>query len=324
MIHLFFPSLYSEARQSGPFLLSEERKKFYELGLRPAIDHLVPLDSNDWPATYEGELFRARKHSGAMGYQTKMLQQYAVSLLVGTIRQKLLQRGVDWGRGIFVLHTVRGTKNGTKHSLDDHSVSVALREYLASIHLSANILEADGEWYIDVGVEFSSEDHCLQWRTTSHYHMVMDVLDIPDTHASRITTLGSSKYERDIASHLPAVSGCRIEPGVRAEGPFEVVYYQQYTNEKSLTYNPEKGHHGKAITIKEAMGKTQPPKFSTDLYELYLKATDTNSSNACVEVRVPFIHATTVLLYFDQDVVNTSLLSFTRQTWWCVPSIAYM
>jgi hypothetical protein len=317
MIHLFFPSLYSESRTSRAYLTSKERKEFYEQGLRPAIESLVPLDRNDWPATYEGELFRARKQSGAMAFQTKMLQRFAVPHLIDHIRQSLSENGIDWAQDCLVMHTVRGTKNGTKHSLTEDAASLSLDEFLHSVHLSSAAIEQGGEWYIDVGVEFASSlDHCLQWTTTSHFHVVKEVLQISDHHASRITTLGSSKYQRDIASHLPALSGCRIEPGTHATGPFDAVYYQQYTNEKSLTYNPEKGHHGKAITIKEAMGKTQPAPFIENLYELYFKARDSNSSHARVEVRVPFVFATTVLLTIHPDIVEQSLLSFPRQTWW--------
>src|SRR5204863_6400966 len=113
MIHLFFPSLYSEARSSGVYLTSEERATFYDQGLRPAIDNLCPLDGNDWPATYKGELFRAKKNSGAMAYQTKMLQSFTVPLLIDCIRDCLEDNDIHWARDCFVIHTVRGTKNGT-------------------------------------------------------------------------------------------------------------------------------------------------------------------------------------------------------------------
>ena len=297
--------------------MSEERKDFYKKGLRPAVDRLVPLDMNDWPADYRGEMFRAKKRSGGMAYQTKMLPEFAVPYLIEFIRKELKWNGVEWGAGCIVLHTVRGTKHGTKHTVDEEAANLSIREFLAECQLPYDILE-QGDWYIDVGLEFSSTlGHCLQWKTTSHFHFVKAALRIADNHASRITTLGSSKYQRDISSHLPALSGCRIEPGARAAGPFEAVYYQQYTNEKALTYNPERGHHGKSMTIKEAMDdRQQPIKFIEELYRLYLTAMETNLSNARVEVRVPINYTTCVLQDIDYNVIIDSLVSIPRVTWW--------
>jgi hypothetical protein len=176
-----------------------------------------------------------------------------------------------------------------------------------------------GEWWFDVGVEISSSrQECLQWRTTSHFHIVKEVLQIQEGHASRVTSLGSSKYSRDLASHLTAVSGCRIEPGVQAAGPYEAAYFQMYTTDKALTFNPENHHHGKAISMREALGQTQPPKFVEGLFNLYISAVESNSSNARVEVRVPHTHATSVLTRLDINIVRESLVSFTRSDWWYV------
>ncbi len=87
-----------------------------------------------------------------------------------------------------------------------------------------NFLDEDaflgGDWWIDVGLEISSSaKKCLAWRTDSHYHIVQEALEISGLHAARITRPGSSKYIRDMTSHLTSVSGCRISPGVRAQGP---------------------------------------------------------------------------------------------------------
>lgn len=321
MIHLFFPSLYSPDREAGPFLRSEERQEFYEKGLRPAIAQLAPTDKNDWPATFAGELFRARKRSGGMAYQTKMVPGFVVSVLVEEIRYMLLSNEITWAEDCFVMHTIRGTKHGTKHSYNRYAASLALDQFFEKAYLPRQIIEQsiqDGaKWYVDVGLEFSSSlDFCFQWKTTSHFHLVKEVLKIPEQRASHITTLSNSKYQRDISSHLPAVSGCRIEPGSRDEGIFGAVYYQQYTNEKSLTYNPEQGNHGKAIKMAQAMGEQQPSLFVQELYTLYRTAMTTNSSNARIEVRVPFCHATTALLQLDYGVVTSSLLAFTKHVWW--------
>jgi hypothetical protein len=84
-----------------------------------------------------------------------------------------------------------------------------------------------------------------------------------------------------------------------------------YTTDKALTYNPEGRHHGKAITTEMAMGATQPPPFTEGLLNLYSSARQMNSSNTCIEVQVPFQHATTVLINIRSNVICKSLLSFT-------------
>jgi hypothetical protein len=293
-----------------------EKKEFYELGLRPAVKALLPQNVSDWPTTVDTELFRAQKRSGAVAYQTKLIPQWVLSKLGETIRRKLADNRVVWADKFFFTHTIRGTKHSTQHSMDAQSAELALTEYLQDAQIPEQATR-QGEWWIDVAVELrSATDHCLQWRTSSHFYIVKEVLDISPEDANRITSVKSSKYARDLASHLTGVSGCRIEPGVRAQGPLEATYFQMYTTDKALTYNPEGGHHGKAITMEHAMSSTQPPAFIERLLNLYTSACENNSSNARIEVRVPFARAKTALVRLKIDTLRTSLLSFTRAEWW--------
>ncbi|KAJ3846195.1 hypothetical protein EV368DRAFT_53117, partial [Lentinula lateritia] len=73
------------------------------------------------------------------------------------------------------------------------------------------------------------------WATTSHYCIVKEVLKISDVNASRITSMGSSKYQRDIVSHIMDVAGCRIKPGSRAQGEYKAAHFQLYTMDKAIT-----------------------------------------------------------------------------------------
>jgi hypothetical protein len=189
------------------------------------------------------------------------------------------------------------------------SAQAALIDYLldARIPLEATY---EGIWWIDVGLEITSDDDaCLQWRTSSHLQVVKEVLQIPQHQAKRITSFGSSTYARDMVSHLTAVSGCRIEPGVEAQGPFQAAYIEMYTTDKGK-------HHRKAMTIKTAMSRTQPPSFIEWLVNLYTKNVDDDSSKARIKVRVPLDLARTALLGLDIGTVRGGLLSFTRSEWW--------
>jgi hypothetical protein len=89
--------------------------------------------------------------------------------LGGVICTKLQENEVDWAQGFFFSLTVRGTKHATQHSMDAHSASQALDEFLADAKISRDAT-AHGSWYIDVGVEYSASDTCLQWTTSSHFH----------------------------------------------------------------------------------------------------------------------------------------------------------
>jgi hypothetical protein len=152
--------------------------------------------------------------------------------------------------------------------------------------------------------------------TASHHRLVGNALRIAPAVATRITTLGSSKYSRDIASHLPGVSGFRIEPGRRAEGPYQVAYLQSYTTDKSVTYHPHGRSHAKEVTIRQAMGKEQPVPFLLDLYGAYEEAAKNISSNARLEARVPFRFAKEVLIDVDENIFLESLFSFSTRQWW--------
>lgn len=277
---------------------------------------MLPGDVSDWPPDFQGEMFRAKKHTGRIAYQTKMIPESQVPDLAQEIRLNLLQGGIDWANGFFFTHTVRGVKHSTQHCCDPEAAELSLEYLLYMVSLSPAAIE-QGEWWVDVGLELLNEDEkCLQWGTSSHSSIVRHVLEISQSDATRITTLGSSKYSRDIASHLMAVSGCRIVPGTQARGPYEAAYFQMYTTDKAITYNPEGRHHGKALTLAEAMGDTQPVPFIEGLDALFRSARTKNASNARVEVRVPYEHASSILINPDMDIFRTSLLAFTRSDWW--------
>ena len=72
------------------------------------------------------------------------------------------------------------------------------------------------------------------------------------------------------------------------QGPHEAIYFQMYMTGKAVTYNPECGHHGKAMMIEATMDKSQPPPFLEGLVKVYIDVMHCNSLNTCVELCVPF------------------------------------
>lgn len=314
MIRAFFPDLYGESHRT-PHLTQEEQKTFYEDGLRPAVQELLGEQAAEWPATYTDEMFRARSRNGQLSFQSKVLPDWSIPSFGDYIRHYLTLNGHAWGRGIVFLHQVRGVKHSCAHSTTCSAARSALSKLWSQHNLQSNVF-ATGTWWIDVGVEIGSRDqNCIAWRADSHFHIVQNTCLINSTHADRITSPGSSKYTRDMVSHLPAVAGCRISPGVRAEGKFETQYLQMYTTDKSLTYHPEKGRFGKFITCTEIL-KGKADQYLEGLYGLYCNAIKSSYSLARVEMRVPLKFCHKVLLNLDEGLLRNSLVSFERSVWW--------
>ena len=300
-----------------------ERAFWYENGLRPAIAVLLGQNiASEWPAKYSTEEFRAKKTRGGFAWGTKLIPSNVVGHLAERIRTELGENpliaddDVTWARDFFFLHTIRGTKHSTFHQVNRHSAEYYLKDFLQRAQLSDEVGEV-GDWYVDVGIEISSEHgECLQWTTPTHYEVIQQALRISSRHAERISDINSSKYARDPVSHLTAISGFRAVPGVRGQGMYKAAYIQAYTTDKAVVYHPEGRHHAKFISIKEAMQFEHPSKTIEGIYNIYDEARTSNSSNARLEVRVPYQFATQVLIEFDPDVLKDCLCSFTRQEWW--------
>ena len=321
MIRVLFPALCADGR--SPSLTQEEQKTFYEQGFRPAVVDLLGASAADWPPDYESEMFRARGHGGKLSFITKVLPEWHVRDLGDKIRKYLSENDVSWGDGLVFLHQIRGVKNSSQHTPFQEDGEVALEEWLDENYLRMDDLLL-GEWWVDVGLQISSENReCLAWRTDSHFHLVEEVLEIPQHRAHQITKITSSKYVRDLTSHLTAVSGCRISPGARSEGRFSVKYFQLYTTDKSITYRQDGGHHGKFITCPDILaGKAET--YCENLYRVYLAAIEDNFSLARVEVRVPIGKATEVLLGLQARTIRQWLVSFPRVVWWSVSTLAFV
>ncbi|KAJ3563704.1 hypothetical protein NP233_g8773 [Leucocoprinus birnbaumii] len=222
----------------------------------------------------------------------------------------------QWLSDFFFVHIIRGVKDDNRHPLNEESAAIAVDRFANKVHLTHDF-HLDGDWYIDIGIELSSPlGQCLQWSTASHSSVVEDILQIPPHHASRITSHSSSKYSRDLVSHLSDVSGFRIEPGPQAAGPFQAIYIQAYTTDKSLTSNNEGQHHAKFIEATEALQQIQPSVIISSLHDIYTQAKEKNASKARLEVRVPWMLGKTVLTTLSYDIFMNGLYSFTREEWW--------
>jgi hypothetical protein len=317
-IRILFPDLYSDTRKNA-FLEKEEIATFYEKGLLPTLRTLLQDRGNGLPATYQLELFRSQGIDGKLSFGTKMLAAWLVPNFGDTLRRELVANGVPWGQGLVFLHQIKGVKDATYHSLEEDSVCLALADVLEKNSLPyLDIMESPGvdNWFIDVGLEISSErGECLAWRTDRHNVLLRHLAEVTEEAANRLTTIGSSQYYRDLTSHMTAVSGCRITPGPRARSKFDAVYFQLYTTDKALIYRPDHGHYGKYITVKQVL-EGKAGAYLQNLYELYATASRSQYSCARVEMRIPFKHAESVLLEIEERTVYECLVAIPRFVWW--------
>lgn len=309
------PEIYNPDRLSSR-LTQAEAATLYELGTRPAVVHLCPTPANEWPANYPDEMWRARGHNGQLAFGGKIIPEWLVGNLADAMRASFTANKSLWGTGLIFIHQIRGVKDSTTHSPDADSAAAAMTLFLEKNHLPLAAVTRDGDvWYADLALEISStEGKCLAWRTDSHHRIVRHLLQVTRDEALRITKPGSSLYARDLVSHLPAVSGCRITPGT-AGGPHQAVYIQMYTTDKSITYRPDGQHYGKFIEAKDLLdGKG--PTFITSLCNVYNNAIGTCSSHCRVEVRVPLCFATSAMLGIPEKLIRQSMISVLRKTWW--------
>ncbi|KAF8873543.1 hypothetical protein CPB84DRAFT_1829545 [Gymnopilus junonius] len=314
LLRVLIPGLYRE--NGSPMISEENRRIFYEDGLYPAIRTMMRARGTDWPATFQGEVFRAQGANGRLALQTKILPEHLVPFLGDTLRQELFNRGIPWAGSIVFLHQVRGVKNGTAHHLSEASINRAFTKFLSDNDLVFQEVIANGRWCLDVGLELESRrDECVVWRTDGHRNVVGRILDIDEVHADKITRLTSGKYTRDMTSHMPSVSGCRVVPGAREQGPFEARYLQLYMTDKSVTARKDKTHHGKFIDG-AAILAGKGVEYIEKLYDLYSTSATVVQAHARAEVRVDIKHYGSPFRNFSAGLIERSLLTFPRNVWW--------
>ena len=211
-VRVFFPRLYSKERKDV-CLTQDEMRDWYNKGIRPAAMEICPESAGDFPPSYNAELFRASKANGGFALGSKPLPGWSAVAFTNALRRHLSSNHVNWAEGMLFQLQVKGMKGASYHACDIDAASDALEVFLQDYNT-----DAEGEWFIDVGLEFSIPGRALQWRTDSHYHFINYLFTnrlaqqypTPEFVQS-LTTLGSKYYARDLSSHLAELSGCRCD-----------------------------------------------------------------------------------------------------------------
>lgn len=319
-IRCFFPGLYNPATRRSVTLTAEEMAEFYENGVRPAAQQVSPETTGEWPPTYKVELFRASRDTGGHALGSKALPGWAAGVFGDHLKEMLMESGVQWTDGMLFQTQVRGLKGAYFHACDRTSATNALERFSRNYTITE-----EGQWWVDVGMQFSIEGRVLQWRADCHTLIVQRTFGCTEADATILTEFGSAHYKRDLASHVADLAGCRLEPGKYVTdpevNPHGITYLQAYTTDKALTYHVGKHVHSKHLTPKSAI-RGNPPDFCSSLYQAYWAAQDRNDCAARVEVRVPLENATSVLLSFRPRLLQRCLVNLNRQRWWYVQIVS--
>ena len=315
-IHVFFPALESDTPRPA-HLSEDEMRTLYEQGLRPCIAQTLPEAARDWPPSYPYELHNppsaagANSYAGTRAFRSVTLPPTSLGDFVSNFRLQLQLNNVEWADGLFFLHRVCGMKSATRHQNTRKSARLAFSKAFEMARIPVKATNY-GNWWIDVGLEFCSDrGESLQWITEHHHRIVKGVLKIPSRRARHITTLGHHRYRRDISCHLPEMSGCAIDLGMR-HGPFYATYLQLCTVTAEMS-ETEHLDMGRALSIRQAMYIIQPAQTVLDMVEVLHNQAETEGSsrtNARIEVRVSISCFDNILVDVDEATVRESLLSF--------------
>lgn len=307
LLRLFLPGLYDPDTKSG-VVDQDHRAILYDQVIRLAVAAADPLGVHDWPTTFSAEVFRSRKPGGGYSYTTKALGAASIRRFSYALRDLL--RTFDWGKKPIFMVQVQGTKAFTAHSLDSlvpGSSQQALEDYTRGLRTY------QGEWWIDVALEFVDGQRALLWRSDAHHIIIGQGAEIPMDQANHITR--SSYHAVDPSSHLTALAGFRTPMREGCRGPHKVAYMQAYTTDKSQTYHQAGFLHSKALTVAEAM-KGEPPQYLASLIQSYNEASGNTDVAARLEVRVPLEYATLALQQFSAEAFCESVVSMQARMWW--------
>ncbi|KAF7974465.1 hypothetical protein HWV62_12106 [Athelia sp. TMB] len=306
-IRVQFPGLAREGYPTG--LEAEHKAAVYDTGIYRAIARVSPEAVTNWSADYQSALWRASKGNNQHQYSTHAVSRENTAAFFAEFR-RLMTREHPWAAGMVFMVQIQGLKEATQHSCDRAEAEGQLNLLLHPFYLQ------EGAWFVDVGLEISIPGQCLQWRSDGHLPLLQRCLDISYEDALAATKLQNRKYCRDMAAHLPDLSGFRVELNSRQGGAYHAAYAQAYTTDKGQTYHISDKHHSKRLTGHQAVVGL-PPKYINDAFSAYRAASLSTDVSARLEFRVPIEFATTVLINgIRQWLLEKCLVVYSKNAWW--------
>jgi hypothetical protein len=222
-----------------------------------------------WPIDY-AEAYqlakdeRSQLHFGTFSIPANTCDLFALHLL-GHLNN------VQQFKDAYFVHEFRGIKDVAPHNpFSDWERTIAFDTMKDAIHITDF---DDGEWYIDVGIEFSMPGHMLQWSSTARRTILS--MALPSLSAERIERLaGSNACLVDTSAHLYDFAGFRLPITAIRDRTDGVSYINVYTTDKSTTYQLHKKgifRRRRAAEMIKNTGRAEILKTIDALYILYKK-----------------------------------------------------
>ncbi|PCH38800.1 hypothetical protein WOLCODRAFT_158336 [Wolfiporia cocos MD-104 SS10] len=293
---IFFPALYSPHRP--PLISQEDIAYFYKMCLRPAVVDTTPEAAAHWPPDYSAALIRSQDVEGIIHPSTHDLLWETLE----EFEEKLLRSmdGIRRFKNAFFVHEIRGTKNATRHHIDDH--------------FDTERMDTTKCW-IDIGIEVSEEGRVLQWLSQAHEKLLR--LAMPSVPRRKLQRLLRSRnyFHLDKVCQLVDFAGFHCEPHSVGKDD-KVAYMSAYTTEKMATYQLHRGafrrHKAPDLFPGKIDGLLDDIQSLSQVYDRSRNQTGT----ARFEVRVPLSEALTTFSMVTDRFVQRSILSVPPNLYW--------
>lgn len=327
-VRAFFPLLKYEAG-IPPKLTQEDFAHFYDRGLYPALQELIPAHLAHWPPTYEAAYALYRDSRGQIHFNSVDVPEAHLPDLARLLRQNLSNH--PRLGSLFYQIEMRGTKGMYSFAFDDDE---GRKDAFNNLVESLDLAEVDiDSWYIDVALEISKPFHVVQWTTNSHPALLGVAL--PSLSEAQLTIIHNSSYFNiDYSGHLFDVAGFRCSPGIRGRED-EVSHINVYTTDKAVTYQLHK-----VAFSPHCNTSLFPGKISALLDDMVTMSrifaqcagagtgpcedgeadedadATTQDGTARFEIRVSLRNALTSLTVFPEELLAISTVCIPNAVWW--------
>ncbi|KDQ49882.1 hypothetical protein JAAARDRAFT_142807, partial [Jaapia argillacea MUCL 33604] len=286
--------------------------RLYNECIREAVKVAVPDALSRWPASYEAGFKLAQDRQGKLHFGAQDISVPHLAIFNEELRERM--DDIPEFRDSFYVHEVRGTKGCSDHDGTELEERNETLDELCHF-LDTGMIHED-EWWIDVGLEVSCQDHVVQWLETAHHQLLSACL--PSCTMNAVDKLvNGSRFDVDRVALLRDFAGFRVE--VKSAGDLDgVVYVQAYTTDKCATYQLHQG----------AFTRHRPSDLFPDKVEALLKhvltisqvygvcAVEGNPGCARLEVRSTLktsrVHLNDLEPTFLMDAVSILPIN----TWW--------
>ncbi|KAI6115494.1 hypothetical protein EDD16DRAFT_1708645 [Pisolithus croceorrhizus] len=236
----------------------------------------------------------------------------------GSFLQRLADQNVVFRNAYFV-HEVCGVKGASIHRLDNLPGAQSTLDEMLD-HLDLHAIN-DENWFIDVGLEIGWQDHMVTWFADGHELLLQNVLN-QSSHQAVGKLMKSKKFKTDHMALLKDCAGFRAEMTVRIRDSDHVNYICTYCTEKNVHYQRHPSlyryRHADELQIPEKHKKIIDDlnTMSETLAECSGTQGTLQTGSARLEVRVPLRQAITANRFFNEHLLELTVVSIPAKTWW--------